>query len=111
VVTGIESRQVAWHEVYTFAERFAAGQGVQLDHRLIAGTPRWCALPDPDARKLLALVLGGVREALQHDARQAAMVDASKAVAASADWTRIGRPKPAAYIARTRPSSGREEVA
>jgi len=94
------SRQVSWLEVYTFAERVAAGHGLALDHHLAAGTPQWCGMPDDDARKLLAVILGGVRDALRNDTHQAELADASKAIAASADWHRVGRPRPAAYITR-----------
>ena len=94
------SRQVNWHETYAFTERFAASQGVALDHGLIAGTPQWCGMADDDARKLLALVLGGVREALTHDTRQAALADASREISSAATWSRIGRARGASYIAR-----------
>ncbi len=43
-------------------------------------------MPDDDARKLMALVLGGVREALNHDAVQEKLIDASHEVAAAAKW-------------------------
>ncbi len=94
------SRQVSWFEVYTFAERVAAGHGLALDHHLIPGAPKWCGMPDTDARKLLAVILGGVRDALRNDTHQAAMAEASKQVAASEDWRRVGRPRPAAFIPR-----------
>ncbi|CAN5552563.1 hypothetical protein BH11ACT7_BH11ACT7_31240 [soil metagenome] len=80
------SRQVSWFEVHTFAERFAVGQGETLADLPIAGTPTWCGLPDTDARKLLALVLGGVREALANDTRQEQLADASRDVAEAARW-------------------------
>lgn len=87
----LASRQVSWTEVYAFAEKWAAGQGIALDPTVIAGTPHWCGMPDEDARKLLAVVVGGVREALRNDTYQSDMADASKAVAVSADWGQISR--------------------
>lgn len=98
------SRQVSWSEVYAFAEKWAAGQGITLDPTVIAGTPQWCGMPDEDARKLLAVVVGGVRDALRNDTHQADMADASKAIAAAADWGRVSnatlRGRGANYIPR-----------
>ncbi len=90
---GTPSRQVNWYEVYRFAERWASanGQHVVGNHALIPGTPQWCALPDDDARKLLALILGGVREALSNDIHQAAMAEASRQIANSENWSAVAR--------------------
>ena len=85
------SRQVGWYEVYSYATRLAASHGIALDPTLIAGSPRWCGTPDDDARKMLALILGGVRDALRNDTNQEQMADVSKAVAAAADWPAIAR--------------------
>ncbi|OBB79315.1 hypothetical protein A5779_12825 [Mycolicibacterium peregrinum] len=57
----------------------------------LPGTPAWCGMADDDARKLLALVLGGVREALANDTRQEHLADASKKICTAADWTAIAR--------------------
>lgn len=98
------SKQVNWHETYLYAERLAASHGVALNHQLIAGTPSWCGMADHDARKLMALILGGVREAIQNDARQEALADASREVSTAADWPavaqRVRNGRGAAYIAR-----------
>ena len=85
------SQQVSWFEVYAFAERLAARQGVDLDHQLIAGTPRWCGMPDTDARKLMAVVLGGVREALNNDVDQEHRAAASREISHSADWSAVAQ--------------------
>lgn len=86
------SRQVSWFEVYRYAERLATSEGVHtLDYLPIPGTPAWCGMDDGDARKLLALVLGGVREALTNDAHQSAMSEASQAISAAMDWTAVAR--------------------
>ncbi len=90
-IADVGSRQVSWWEVYSFAERYAAGHALTLDHHLIAGTPQWCGMADDDARKLLAVLLGGVRDALRNDTHQAAAADASKAVSASTDWPTVAR--------------------
>lgn len=85
------SRQVSWYETFSYASRFAAQHGVGLDHLPIAGTPQWCGMADDDARKLLSLVLGGVREALNHDVAQEHRAEASREVSTSADWSAISR--------------------
>lgn len=87
------SRQVNWFETFAFASRFAAQHGIPLDHRAlpIAGTLQWCGLPDDDARKLLALVLGGVREALTNNIHQDAIAQAGKAISAAEDWSRVAK--------------------
>lgn len=96
----LASRQVSWFEVYRYAEHIAAQHNLALDHTLIPGTPQWCGRPDDDARKLLALVLGGVRDALRNDAHQTAMADASREIANAATWSKLGRGRGAAYIPR-----------
>jgi hypothetical protein len=100
------SRQVSWFEVYRFAERWAAGHDLDLlDHDLlVAGTPQWCAMSDDEAHKLLALVLGGIREALNHEVAQEHLADASREIAGCQNWTAqakrlIGRSS-RAYIPR-----------
>ncbi|MEX3644327.1 DUF2742 domain-containing protein [Mycolicibacterium porcinum] len=86
-----QSRQVSWFEVYRFADRLATSHDVALNHLPLPGTPAWCGMDDTDARKLLALVLGGVREALGNEIHQDAMAEASQAISAAADWTATAR--------------------
>lgn len=90
------SRQVAWFEAFRFAGMVAAQHGIDLLHDglPLPGTPLWCGLPDDDARKLLALLLGGVREAIANDARQAAVADASRAISAISTNTALGPRRP-----------------
>lgn len=87
------SRQVNWYEAFAFASRIASQYGVTLDHRElpIAGTLQWCGMADDDARKLMALVLGGVREALANDAHQDALAQAGEAISGAADWSQVSR--------------------
>ncbi len=87
----MDSRQVSWYEVYRFAERLAASHGTVLDHQLIAGTPQWCGMADDDARKLLAVIFGGVRESLANDSCQASMADASREISAAAPWSALAQ--------------------
>ncbi|TVX97858.1 DUF2742 domain-containing protein [Mycolicibacterium porcinum] len=100
------SRQVSWFEVYRYAERLASSHDVGLNHLPLPGTPAWCGMPDDDARKLMALVLGGVREALNHEVAQEHLADAGKKIAASSDWAalskRIAQGRGPAYVPRKR---------
>lgn len=87
------SRQVNWYEAFAFASRIANQYGVALDHRElpIAGTLQWCGMANDDARKLMALVLGGVRDALANDAHQDALAQAGEAISAAEDWSQVSR--------------------
>lgn len=87
------SRRVNWYETFAFASRFASQHSIQLDHSVLptAGTLQWCGLADDDARKLLALVLGGVREALTNDTRQDAIAQAGEAISGAEDWSRVAQ--------------------
>lgn len=87
------SRQVNWYEAFKYAMKVAVEHGVVLDHRAlpVAGTLQWCGMADTDARKLLSLILGGVREALTNDARQEAVRAAGEAVWEGEDWSDAAR--------------------
>lgn len=56
-----------------------------------AGTPAWNQLDDRDPRKLAAVLDGGRHWALRVDTHQEALADASKAIAATADWGEVAR--------------------
>lgn len=97
IVAGLPgSTQVAWAEVL----RFVQARGVDPTRVLTAGTPSWCDLDDDHPDKLAAVLAAGVHHALRLDAAQAVRADASRAVSAAVDWTRIGRPRPDSYIPR-----------
>lgn len=87
------SRSINWYETYTYANRIAAQHDVVLGDRAlpIPGAIQWCGLPDDDARKLLALILGGVREALINSARQDAVADAGEQISAAEHWGQLAR--------------------
>lgn len=91
----MNSRQVNLFEVYEFLAAYLGDPG------LIVGTPAWCRLDDRDPAKWSAVLWAAVWWAVVEDARQAAVADASRQISASADWSRIGRPRPASYIPRT----------
>lgn len=87
------SRQVNWYETFLYASRIAAHHGVVLGFGglPIAGTQQWCGLPDDDARKLLSLILGGVREALSNETHQDAITAAGEEISAAENWTAAAR--------------------
>lgn len=91
------SEQVAFAEALRFAVEHL---GVDPQQVLLAGSPAWCALDDDDPAKTNALIVAGLHWALHLDLGQSARAEASKAVAASENWSRIGRPRPASYIER-----------
>ena len=91
------STQVAFAEVLRFVVDVC-----QIDPTtvLTAGTPAWSQLPDDHPDKLAAVLAAGLHHALRLDAAQAARAQASRDIAAAADWSRIGRPRPSTYIER-----------
>jgi hypothetical protein len=96
----IHSRQVAWFEAHQFRERIAGDVG----ERPVAGSPAWCALPDSDPRKVIALLDAGVFWCLDTDTEQEQRAEASRDVASAADWTAVARSvqqgRGSGYIAR-----------
>lgn len=87
-MTGIDSRQVAWWPVHEF---IAAALAQANSAPPIAGTPAWCALPDNDPTKLLAVAVAGEHHTLRVEVAQTELAAASKAFAATADWPAIAR--------------------
>jgi hypothetical protein len=83
--TGSESRSVAWWPVHEFMAALLA----QANQLPVAGTPSWCALSDGDPRKLLAVAAAGEHHVLRVEIAQEAYAEASKAVAASTDWSSV----------------------
>lgn len=94
-VKGSPSQSVAWWPVLTYV---AARLGIEpTDVPRISlllpllGTPAWCDLADDDPAKLAAVLDGGCRHALRLELNQEARAEASKAIAASADWRAIAQ--------------------
>lgn len=79
------ARAVSFWEVHQYVDRALAGAG----EFPMAGTPDWCSLADDDPRKLAAVLDAGQHHALRIEMAQEAQAEASKAIAASADWKRI----------------------
>lgn len=88
------SQTVSWWPTHEFISALVA----QYNNLPTAGTPAWQQLTDTDPRKLLALAAAGEHHVLRVETAQAAMADASKAVASVSDWRT--RPRGASYIAR-----------
>ncbi|BDB45393.1 MULTISPECIES: DUF2742 domain-containing protein [Mycobacterium] len=96
------SQQRAWWPVHEFLE--AVVQQANYGPIPAAGTPPWCALADGDPRKLLAVAIDGEHHVLRVETAQEAAADASKAVAAAADWPAVAREirsRAGAYIRRS----------
>jgi len=90
----MNSRQVAYLPVYELLSPLLGDPG------LVPGSPVWCQLDGTDPAKWQAVLWAAVWWAVAEDARQSELADASKQVAASADWSQIGRPRPASYVPR-----------
>lgn len=88
-IAGFGSQQVSWWETRTFLE--AAVAQANAGPLPWAGTPDWCELADGDPRKLLALAVAGEHHVLRVETAQAAMAEASRAVAEAADWSKVAR--------------------
>lgn len=84
-MTGTESRAVSWWPVHEFITALVA----QANTLPVAGTPSWCAMDDADPRKLLALAVAGEHHVLRMETAQEARAEASKAIAALAEWPKI----------------------
>lgn len=85
----IASRQVAWWPTHEFLEAVLAQ--ANYSELPTAGTPSWSLLADSDPRKLLALAQAGEHWVLRVEVAQAAAADASRTIAAAADWGQLGR--------------------
>jgi len=85
--TSTASRSVAWWPVHEFMAALLA----HANDLPPAGTPAWCALSDGDPRKLLAVAAAGEHHVLRVETAQEAQAEASKAIAAAADWPSIAR--------------------
>jgi hypothetical protein len=82
-----DSQSVSWWPVHEFIIELVA----QANDLPVAGTPAWCALPDTDPLKLLSLAAAGEHHVLRMETAQEARAEASRAVAAAADWRAVSR--------------------
>jgi hypothetical protein len=90
-VKSISSMQVSWWDCHVFMAEMV--QQANCGPVPWPGTPAWCAIPDDDPRKLLALAGFGVYQAVSVDAWQEAGAEASSAVSGAADWAQVARSK------------------
>ena len=81
----IISQQVSWFSVHTFVAPLLD----QVVSWPMVGTPAWCQLDDTDPLKLAALYDAARHWALRLETCQVADCEASKDVAAAADWSAI----------------------
>jgi Protein of unknown function (DUF2742) len=81
----IPSQQVSWWDVHEFVAPFLAEVG---DWPMI-GSPAWVALPDGHPAKLAAVYDAAQHWALRVETGQAALAEASRAVAGAVDWAAI----------------------
>jgi hypothetical protein len=82
-----ESQQVNWWSVHEFVTAVLS----QANGWPVAGTPAWCSLAHDDPAKWAALLDGAQHWALRVESAQQSRAEASRAVAAAADWPRIAR--------------------
>lgn len=85
----ISSSQVSWWPVHEFIKAVVAQANV--GPLPLAGTPAWMQLRDDDPRKLLAVAVDGEHHVLRTESAQVALAEASRAVAAAADWPEVAR--------------------
>ena len=83
------SRQMSWWPVHEFLTQVLAQ--ANTGPIPVAGTPAWMALADNDPAKLLALAAAGEHHVLRCEIAQDATADASKTIAAAADWPAVAR--------------------
>lgn len=92
LLDALSSRTLVWLPVHRYAAGLAALLGVDLGDRLpYPGTISWLDLPDGSPVKKAALLLAASHHVLRLEIEQEAKAEASKAVAASADWPAIAR--------------------
>ena len=81
----VSSRQVSWWSVHEYVTRLTEA----LVDWPAAGTPAWCDLDDGDPLKTAAVADAAQHHALRQEIAQEARAEASKAIAAGADWPSI----------------------
>jgi hypothetical protein len=97
-LTDTSSRTVTYSPVLEFIAALIAQANNTVPPG--AGTPAWCALADGDPLKVLSLVVAGGAHVLDIEAAQQARAEASKAIAAAADWPAIAREVQQLHAAR-----------
>lgn len=78
---------VNWEPVHRLVQPVLAA----VESWPLVGSLEWCRLADDDPRKWAAVLDGGQHWALRVEGHQRAFGEASKAVAAAADWPQVAR--------------------
>lgn len=81
------SQQVSFWSVHEFVQRYLDTAG----EFPMCGSPAWCLLPDDSREKWAALLDFAQHHTLRVEVAQEQRAEASRAVAASADWGQVGR--------------------
>lgn len=81
------AQQTSWWRVHKYVEPLLAA----AETWPLLGSPAWCELPDDDVRKVAAVFDGAQHHALRLEMGQEARAQASRDVAAAADWQTIGK--------------------
>lgn len=85
------SGQVAWHPVYEYLNRLRRRTGALDTSAPALGSPVWCALPDDHGDKLASVFNTAEGWAYTAAYEQAALAEASKAVAGAEDWVKVAK--------------------
>ena len=82
---GQPNQQVSWWDVH----EYVTARLEQVGPYPMAGTPAWCALPDDDPAKMVALYDAAQHWALRLETCQEAECEASHEISAAEDWSAI----------------------
>ncbi|MCV7159369.1 DUF2742 domain-containing protein [Mycolicibacterium brisbanense] len=85
----MDSQQASWWPTHEFIT--ALVNKANLGPLPTAGTPQWCALPDSDPRKLLALAAAGEHWVLRTEIAQEKRAEAGREICAAADWSTLAQ--------------------
>jgi len=103
----VSARSVSWWSVHEYVQPVLSRIGDYPP----AGTPEWCELADDDPRKVAAVFDYARHHALRVEIAQETNAEASKAVAAAADWHGIAQEIHQLHNWRsTRPWAARQAV-
>ena len=92
----MESRTVVWWPVHQYVEPLL----LEVGSWPLVGSLPWLRLADDDPVKVAAIFDAASHWALRLENNQTALAEASKAIAASEDWSKVGRGRGKVYIPR-----------
>lgn len=85
----VESQEVNWWAVHEYVEKLS--NALDSSWPPLLGTPAWCQLDDEDPAKLASLLDASQHFALRLETSQAALRQASKALATEHDWSAVSQ--------------------